>query len=278
MLIAFINLILNPYCLLFFFFFASHNQTIYFENTGTNTQKLKIVPYTIFSLVFAIVVLSSTYLIGMLLPEKLDVWEAWQPKFYLSSVAGWLVTILTLKVYFKGMEGNIMGFIFFPLLAISSLALLIVNIPSMFAFFDSIEYPELPINFWLRLLLHAFLPFYVLIFVHSPDKSEKIKKTGAEFIIASLLFQLIFFFISWVIVKLSGSTLTFSRYFGKGQSIVYYFPMFAGLFYYLLFILSKYVLSKNKIVEQIRYFTMVFISLLIIPEFYFYVQLIRQYF
>ncbi len=278
MLIAFINLILNPYCLLFFFFFASNNQSLYFESKGTNTQKLKIIPYAIYSLAFAIVVLLSTYFIGMLLPEKLDVWEAWQPKFYISSVAGWLVTILTLKVYFKGMEGNVMGFIFFPLLAISSLVLLIVNIPSMFTFFGRIESPQLPLNFWPRLLLHAFLPFYVLIFIHSPDKSGKVKKTGAEFFIASLLLQLIFFLINLVIVKLLGGNLTFSMYFGEGQSIAYYFPMFAGLFYYLLFMLSKYILPTNKLVEHIRYYAMVFISLLIIPELYFYIQMIRLYF
>ncbi|NJO90199.1 MAG: hypothetical protein HC831_15590 [Chloroflexia bacterium] len=148
----------------------------------------------------------------------------------------------------------------------------------MFSFFGNIESPELRINFWLRLLLHAFLPFYVLIFIHSPDKSGKVKKTGAELIIASLLLQFIFFVINWLIVKLLGNTLTFSMYFGEGQSIVYYLPMFAGLFYYLLFMFSKYVLPTNKLVEHIHYYTMVFIALLMIPEFFFYIQLIRQFF
>ncbi len=41
MLLSFINLVLNPFCLVFFFFFATSNQSLYFESKGTNTQKLK---------------------------------------------------------------------------------------------------------------------------------------------------------------------------------------------------------------------------------------------
>ena len=279
MLLSFINLVLNPFCLVFFFFFATSKQSLYFENKGTNTQKLKVVPYLVYCLVFALAVLLITYLVGLLLPEGLNIWEIYQPKYYWLSIPGWLVTSLTLSAYFKGMEGNIMGFIFFPLLSISSLALLIANVSDIFMFSVNIEAPAIALNFWIRLLLHAFLPFYILVFINVPDKNGKKEKDWLGPIFGSLIFQLIFFGINWLIVKLWGNGLTFSQFFGQGQSIIYYLPMFGGMLYYISYLLSKYTtLSKNRVVERVSYFVMIFATLLMLLQLFNYIQLIREWF
>jgi len=279
MFLSIVNLILNPICFVFFFFFATSNQSLFFESKGTNTQKLKVVPYIIYCLAFAFTVLLITYVVGLLLPGGLNLWEIYQPKYYWLSIPGWLVTGFTLNAYFKGMEGNIMGFIFFPLLSISSLALLIANVSDIFLFFANIEAPVLTLNFWIHFPLHAFLPFYVLIFINEHNKSKNRKKSWVEPIIGSLILQLIFFSINWLIVKLWGNTLTFSQFFGQRQTILYYLPMFGGLLYYILYLLSRHaILPKKRLIESVNYFVMIFTVLLMLLQFFNYIQLIRQHF
>jgi len=276
MIITIINLLLNPITFVAFFFFAGSNQALYFESKGTNTQRLKAVPFIIYCLAFVFAVLLITWAVGLLLPGELNLWEIYQPKYYWISIPGWLVTLFTLKVYLKGMEGNIMGFIFFPLLAVSSLALIAVNVSDIFHWFAGINAPVFSLNIWIRLLLHVFLPFYIMIFINEYKKENK-GRSLAEPLIASLILQFMFFGINWVLVKLFGSELTFSQFFGQGQSIIYYLPMFGGILYYIVYMLSK-LITKSKPVERIRYFAMVFTTLLVLLQLINYIQLIRQHF
>jgi hypothetical protein len=280
MILTIINLLLNPITFVIFFFFASPNQALYFESKGTNTQQLKAVPYIVYCLAFVFTVLITTWVIELLLPGQLNLWEIYQPKYYWLSITGWLVTLFTLKTYLKGMEGNIMGFIFFPMLAISSMALIAVNVSDFFYFFSGIKAPALTLNSWIRLLLHAFLPFYILTFTKEYDNNKKTRKSSwAEPLFASLILQLLFFGINWIVVKLFGSTLTFSQFFGQGQSIIYYLPMFGGIVYYMVHMLSKYtILSNSKAMEKIRYFGMAFTTLLVLLQLLNYVVFIRQCF
>ncbi len=67
-----------------------------------------------------------------------------------------------------------MGFIFFPLLMISTLSLVAVNFMSVFSFDWYVSLPVLELNFWLKFALHAFLPFYLLVTLNqSDDENEK---------------------------------------------------------------------------------------------------------
>ena len=139
-----------------------------------------------------------------------------------------------------------MGFIFFPLLALSILTL------TVFSFFDVLSYqklltlqlPELKINFWIRLLIHSFCPFYIILFL----TNNNVEKENSDWIaplISSLILQVLFFSINWVIIYLFGNSLTFSQFFGEGETIIYYIPMIGGFLLFILFFISKKISTKK---------------------------------
>ncbi|MCX2681959.1 hypothetical protein OOZ15_18555 [Galbibacter sp. EGI 63066] len=130
--VAILNVALCPYGLLLFFVCFHGNR--FFVPTGMNTTKLKKLPYFIYIIIYTAVVLGITYAIGFFTVDDFNIWMVYQPKYYWLSFVAWGITAFTIREYFRGMEGNIMGFIFFPMLFFSSLALFVVNIADLFSF------------------------------------------------------------------------------------------------------------------------------------------------
>ncbi|WBX71465.1 hypothetical protein [Tenacibaculum retecalamus] len=243
-LLAIINILFNPFSFLIFIAFSFKKNSYFFTKEATNVTKLKLVPYLCFYSIYLIVILSLTYLCSLYI--DFNIWDVFVPKNLLISAVTWLITGFTLRVYLKGMEGNIMGFIFFPLLALSILTL------TVFSFFDVLSYQklltlqlsELKINFWIRLLIHSFCPFYIILFLTN-NNVEKENPDWIAPLISSLILQVLFFSINWVIIYLFGNSLTFSQFFGEGETIIYYIPMIGGFLLFILFFISKIISTKK---------------------------------
>ncbi|MBX2843828.1 MAG: hypothetical protein KTR26_18800 [Flammeovirgaceae bacterium] len=246
MWIALLNVLLNPYGLLIFLLCFSGSNKSFFTPVGTNTVKLKIIPYLIFLVVYTGLVLGITYGISQFLPADFNIWEVYQPKYLWLSLIGWMVTIIIVKSYLSGMEGNVMGFIFFPMLVAATGALLLVNITTIFSFSGNIKLPELSQEyFWLGFAAHGFLPFQMLM--TSKSLQDKENDEWSLPIITSVVFQMMIFVPHWIVVKIFGEGLTFYQYFGAGQSLLYYIPMLGGFFYFLINLFQAKSPEKKKL-------------------------------
>lgn len=277
MLVALLNIVLNPFCIIFFLFFWSKNESLYFETTNTNVQKLKPVPYLKYLVVFVGTILCITFLFKYFLFKDLDFWSIYLPKYYWLSIIGWVVSALTLYVYFKGMEGNIMGFIFFPPLALLILSLTIVNLPDLYSFFYRIELPVINISLLPRYMVHLFLPFLLLFVTQKSEIEEKEYKLLPLF--TSLLLQLFLYGLHRVVFKIWNIDLTFSAYFGEGQNILYYLPMLGGALYIICYLLSR--LSRfqhQQIFIQIKQLILLLALLLSFLQILNYVKWVSTYF
>jgi hypothetical protein len=280
-LLAITNILFNPFSFLFFITFSFKKDSYFFTKEGTNITRLKLAPYLLFYSIYLTAILGVAYLCSFYI--DFNFWEAFLPKnLYISSIT-WLITAFTLRTYLKGMEGNIMGFIFFPLLILSILTL------TVFSFFDILSYPKLltsnlpilKINLWLRLLIHSFCPFYIIVFLNSKEHEKREKDDFITPLLSSLILQLMFFSINWVITYLFGNPLTFSLFFGEEQTIVYYIPMIGGFLLFILFFLSKIIpteKSKRYKLEAISYYVTFINFGLIILELINYLNLISAAF
>ncbi|MET0356483.1 MAG: hypothetical protein ABW044_06865, partial [Cellvibrio sp.] len=144
---------------------------------------------------------------------------------------------MTLNTYIKGMEGNVMGFIFFPMLLISSIALLLINTPALVREFNMGGQP-LSLNSWLAFFAHACSPLLVLLFSlnakNTGDASPKPIGLG-EKIIAIYIFYGFLLTAHWLVFFLSKSTFNVADFFGAGQSFVYFLPFLGGLLMHVYF-------------------------------------------
>ncbi len=246
MLITLINLALSPFCLLFFVFAASGNSNRYFTPSGTNISKLKPIPYFIYLIIYLSIVLGLAHLWNLYSNNGISIWEMFIPKYYWVSISAWVVTGYTLFTYLKGMEGNIMGFIFFPLLLLASSALIGANFRSLFLSPWDLNLPILNYNFWILFIMHAFSPIYILAILKKDDSEEPYKNNWVSSIATSIIFQLMLYGVNWLVIKLFGGTLTFRLFFGEKQNVVYYLPMAIGFLYFIFLFISKNVSPKNK--------------------------------
>lgn len=275
MLISIINLLLSPFCLLIFLFSADNNTSLYFKKTGeTNVSKLKPIPYLVYSALFAGIILSIVYLWCYFSHTTLTVWEVFVPKNYWVTSVAWGITLITLYTYLKGMEGNIMGFIFFPLLLFSCMGLVVVNFRGLFAINWTFDLPAISIGFWYRLVLHLFLPIYLLLVTTTDhNREEKGKNRRSVIVVASILFQAVIFGVNWFIVWVLGDSLDSSKFYGEGQNLVYYLPMLFGFLYLILFD-SKIIRSKKTLLHLVRLMAVLFCMIQLIN----YVHLMKGYF
>lgn len=281
MLISIINLIFSPFCLLFFILFAANKGETYFIPTNTNVNKLKPLPYIIFCAIYVTVILTGMYLLSLYSSETFNVWEVFVPKFYWVSVPIWIITGLTLFTYFKGMEGNIMGFIFFPLLALASLVMIGINVLDLLFFnWDlNIHTPIFELNIWLRLALHAFLPAYVLLAINTREITNSDGNDWILTIVSNIVLQIILFGTHWGIFKLFDRSLSFSHFFGESQTIFYYLPMFFGFLYFTFFYLSQNkTLQESIVFEKLVYTLALVTKLMIILQIVNYLSFIKSYF
>lgn len=237
MWISIINLLLNPFGLLFFLFCVSGNNKLFYSPAGTNIVKLKIKPFVIFHSVFAALVLGLTFGFGYLFVDGFEIWEAYQPKYYWLSIIGWGVTLITLKTYFSGMEGNIMGFIFFPMLAVTSIGLLVANVASLFSVSVAIETPQVSQDyFWLGFAAQCFLPIHIMML--SASSKDPANREWYLPIFSSLIFQLMLFSVNWLVITFFGGNISFKMYFGAGQNYLFYLPIVGGFLYFVMYKIS----------------------------------------
>ncbi len=251
MLVTLINLVLSPFCLLFFVFYASSNSSRYFTPSGTNVYKLKPIPYLIYTAIYLVVILGLSYLWTILSDSNESMWEIFTPRYYWVSIPVWVITGFTIRAYLNGMEGNIMGFIYFPFLALSSIVLIGVNFMGLFSASWDFNLPILDYNFGVLFAVHAFSPMYVLLIVNRTDTYSDKPNDWISAIITTIILQLMLFVPNWGIVKVLGGELSFYQFFGEGQDVVYYMPMVVGLLYFVLFFVSQREdLKENKIVSN----------------------------
>ncbi|WBX73492.1 hypothetical protein PG913_11740 [Tenacibaculum pacificus] len=278
-LLSIINILLNPFSFLLFIILSSKKEAYFFTKEETNVTKLKVKPYLLFSVGYLTIILGITYLCNFFV--DFNFWEIFVPKNIFISVITWFVTGFTLRAYLKGMEGNIMGFIFFPMLALSIITLFTLSFSDLLSShkFLSFSFPVLEINFWIRLLLHSFMPFYVLIYINSNNETEK--QDFPTSILSILILQILFFAVNWIFVYIFGSSINLSQFLGEGQTIIYYLPILGGFVSCVLFFISKVIpvkKRKNNYLETISLYSVFITFGLIILEVINYINLIIPFF
>lgn len=282
MLLALVNVLLSPFCLLIFLFgnFGKENQ--FYTKVGTNVYQLNFKPYLIYCAIYTMLLFAGIVVLDVLIPIDITFQQVFEPTNYTISIIGWCVTGLTLMTYAQGMEGNIMGFIFFPLLALASIALIVVNIIGFGTFFWQLELPAVSVNYWIALLLHAFSPIYILLLLHNEEENEKEKEEEdleevpiSSIPLVALIMQFILFGIHWAVIKVFGQEiLTFSMFFGEGQPMLYYLPMLLGLLYWVLCLIDNKI-KQPKFVLQL----VLLLGIISIPiELLYYIKLIVAHF
>lgn len=236
-LIAALNFLLSPITFLFFIFISTpFNHLIYAETQGINTMRLKPSAYVVFCLTAWMMFFMLVVFYNINAPQQVTLVDLLQPRYYWLSIASWFVTLFTLKTYVKGMEGNIMGFIFFPALAVTSLALLLVNISTVITGFNMGGNP-LPLTTWPAFLLHGFNPLLVLLFYSNKEKQES--QTGVTKLTTNLMAIYTFYgfilALHWIVFKCFSIHFSLSEFFGVGQNAPYFLPLVAGALLHLYY-------------------------------------------
>lgn len=256
MLITIINLLLSPFCLLLFLLLNFSPDSKHLVPAKTNVYRLKLISYIIFSLLYVSVILIASYVFIEFTNSTLHLWEIFIPRYYWVSGFAWLVTLFTVVTYVKGMEGNIMGFIFFPLIIISVVSLIAVNVKSVFSSRWYAAMPTLELNFWVKFVLHAFSPIYLLTLFNQPDTDSKKSESWIAVIVASLIMQLALFGIHWLVLYFFDISMSFYSFFGANEPLLYFLPMFFGILYFIVLHLAETDRLKN-IKKVIPYLTFV---------------------
>lgn len=249
MLIPILNLLLNPFSFILFLILSFSKEQKFYTSISTNTNRLHLMPYLVYSVLIAGSIALITYIASLVLPSDFTVWEVFRPRYLWLSAIGWGITIWTLLTYLKGMEGNIMGFIFFPMLALSCFALMVVNIAPLFSFSINLELPAFSFNFWIGFALHMFSPMYILLYINSEQGLEKENPEPLSPLISSLALQLFLYTAHWLVLVIFGIQLDFQTFFGAEQSWLYFLPMATGFVYFSLYYLSQYKVLKKDWLE-----------------------------
>jgi hypothetical protein len=235
-ILALFNIFFSPITFLLFFTIAMPlNHIAFTAGPGTNVMRLVPQAYFIFGVALAIIALLLVARYNITAPQKIVLVDILQPKNYWISIISWVITACTLQNYIKGMEGNIMGFLFFPMLFISSLALMVVNAPALISSFDMGGKPLL-FNPWLAFFIHGCNPLLILLFNanrmnYANDANEKASKKPAgigEKYISILVFYAFIIPLHWLVFTFFGKTLEISEFFGVGQSLAYFLPFIGG--------------------------------------------------
>ena len=275
-LISILNVFFSPFGVLFFFLF-NLGESKYFEQTETNTSRLKLIPFLVHHIIFTLFILGVTYLWSIYSYDRFSVWDVFIPKYYWVSGLGWLVTIFFIKTYLEGMEGNIMGFIFFPMLLMPIILLFAVNIGGFLSIDNQARLmligSEIDLNIWVRVLLHTFLPIYILLFLNKNNTEIGEDVHWGGFLISSLILQMMFFVFHWLIFLVTNQEFTFSQYFGENQNMVYYLPMVVGVVYFIFSMASK---QKTITSGTIKYSKFMILSVMVFLELVNYLLMIKS--
>ena len=222
-LFAVCNLVLSPITFLLFYFLCA-NLPIFIKGDGVNLMRLKLSAYALFCVVLAAVAALLLWAYNANSPQPVSALEILQPRFWWLSFASWLITTWTLQTYRKGMEGNLMGFIFFPSLLIASMVLVGVNVAPLTTQFK-LGGEALYLNSWLAFALHGGSPALLLLLVASSANKEvdAISKLLTVYVMYGLLAAA-----HYLLLMLLGLGFDLARFWGWGQSWGYYLPYLLG--------------------------------------------------
>lgn len=285
---AALNVLLSPLTFLLFFIISTpFNRFIFRPTESTNVTRL--IPWTY--LVFCVVLFSLSFglvdIYNITAPHSASLIDILQPKYYWVSILCWLATAFTLNTYVKGMEGNVMGFIFFPMLLVSSIALLAINIPGLVREFNMGGQP-LTLNPWIAFLLHGCSPLLVLLFnvnttnANNTNTSNTGEPSPTQITVSGKILSIYIFYglligAHWLLFLLSKNSFSLAEFFGAGQSFVYFLPFLGGLLlhtYYGFSINKK--LGDGALKNTVDLIFNAVITLCVILEFINYVQYIKR--
>lgn len=274
------NILLSPLTFVLFYLITTpFNHYIFKPGAGTNTTKL--IPWTYF--LFCVVLFSLSFglvaFYNITSPQPVSLIDILQPKYYWISIGCWLATALTLNTYVKGMEGNVMGFIFFPMLLVSSLALIAVNVPGLISAFNMGGQP-LALNPWLAFLVHGCSPLLVLLFYANSTSSDI--SSPKEISIPTKFLSIYIFYgfligAHWVIFFFSKNSFNVAEFFGAGQSFVYFLPLLGGLLLHMYFGFSiSERLGAGTLKNTVKVCLNILLTLSILLQFINYIQYIKR--
>ena len=255
---AALNVLFSPLTFLLFFITTTpFSRFIYKPTESTNVTRLVPWTYLVFCVILFLLEIALVSIYNITAPKVVNFTDIFQPKYYWVSIISWLATAFTLRTYTKGMEGNVMGFIFFPMLLVSSIALLMVNTPALVREFNMGGQP-VTLNAWLAFFAHSCNPLLVLLFslnsTSTNSKSPKPLSTGEKVIAIYIVYGFLVA-VHWLLFLLSKNSFSMTSFFGAGQSFVYFLPFLGGLLIHIYFGLSleeklsegllKYIVSAS---------------------------------
>lgn len=236
-----LNIVLSPITLILFLLVTTpFNSAVFSASAGTHSSRLVFWTYLLFctGLLLAIFLLVEIYNIAA--PQKITLVEILQPRYYWLSLCCWLITAFTLSVFGKGMEGNVLGFIFFPILIAASLALLAVNIKPLTNSFNPGGEP-IVINVWLAFLLHGFNPLLALLFFQRTANADGSRAPDMGFFTIITSIYICYLFIlgfHWLLFLFSSQGLVLTEFWGRGQGLVYFLPFVGGALVYIYYVFA----------------------------------------
>jgi len=125
---------LNPLVVLAYLLFAGNfpdhrGQNLLASQPETNCTRLFVAPYLILAPLIYAAAITSMWLVVHSINPRIELIEMFSPASSWLTYLGFAVAGVCLAVCFSksGMEGNVMGFIFFPLFAVSICSLAIAH-------------------------------------------------------------------------------------------------------------------------------------------------------
>ena len=267
----------NPILFIYFSFSASAvSENIYIKGEGTNIYHLNFTIYFLFSLISAVLIYSLVKLYNRFSKNQVHLKEIVQTKHFYLQLFAYAVTILTLKSYSDGMEGNIMGFIFFPMLIFGSVAISLPYLSFLFKRFH-IGKQNLDLNLRTRMLIHLFNP--LLLSSLLPMQEPELKDSGIILeliaVILTITITYVFFLsIHWALFKILKKPFAISEYFGENETLNYYLPFIYGGFVFIRngFLLKQEWFAKFELLNIFHFPMMVFIILILFMNYIRYLQ------
>lgn len=274
------NVLLSPLSFILFFVIIStpFSRFVFKPTESTNVSRLVPWTYLVFCAVLFLSELALVSVYNLTAPQPVNLIEIFQPKYYWISIICWLVTAFTLHTYINGMEGNVMGFIFFPMLLISSIVLLLVNTPAVVREFNMGGQP-LELNHWLAFFIHGCNPLLVLFFglnANATNESAKPISTEGK-VIAIYIFYGFILAAHWLVFLLSTNSFSVVDFFGAGQSFVYFLPFLGGLLMHIYFGFSiEAKLSEGLLKNSVGVIFKIIVVLSVLLQCINYIQYIKR--
>lgn len=251
-LAVFSNVFLNPIILMVFLFVGTVFNDVVSVKQTDNVSRLKLLNYGAFCILVTVGLYFFSLLYNRFTLVPCDFISLYHPRYVWINILTALMMVTTLKVYHQGMEANVFGFIFMPLLLLAAGVHIAINVSSLVHHFHfGVEVIDL--NIWITIAIHLFNPFLILLVLQTPTKEEDIVDLhwlGEAFVtgFTVLMFYVFWTACHWLAFKLMGKSFDLHQFLGKGQTIDYYLPFIGGG---VIFILYHLTLASNTDIGKI---------------------------